>query len=160
MVNNQILLSALLSKGISGTGLQGVDSYLSDRSFKVSWRGEVSKSQHVATGVPQGSVPRPHLFSVYMASLGSLIQKHSFSYHCYSDDTQLYLSFHPWPKLGNWPAGLRPESAAVLGKPRMAAAISRKRRAWVSCGRWHRSPANGGLGAPWTTASISCERQA
>ncbi len=94
-VNNQILLSPPLSKGISRTGLQGVDSYLSDRSFKVSWRGEVSKSQHVATGVPQGSVPRPHLFSVYMASLGSLIQKHSFSYHCYSDDTQLYLSFHP-----------------------------------------------------------------
>ncbi len=95
MVNHQILLSTLLVKGISGTALQWFESYLSDRSFKVSWRGEVSKSQHLATGVPQGSVLGPLLFSVYMASLGSVIQKHGFSYHCYADDSQLYLSFHP-----------------------------------------------------------------
>ncbi len=93
-VNHQILLSTLLVKGISGTTLQWFESYLSDRSFKVSWRGEVSKSQHLATGVPQGSVG-PLLFSVYMASLGSVIQKHGFSYHCYADDNQLYLSLHP-----------------------------------------------------------------
>ncbi len=94
-VNHQILLSTLLVKGISGTTLQWFDSYLSDRSFKVSWRGEVSKSQHLTTGVPQDSVLGPLLFTVCMASLGSVIQKHGFSYHCYADDTQVYLSFHP-----------------------------------------------------------------
>ncbi len=94
-VNHQILPSTLLAKDISGTTLQWFESYLSDRSFKVSWRAEVSKSQHLATGVPQGSVLGPLLFSVYMASLGSVIQKHGFSYHCNADDTQLYLSFHP-----------------------------------------------------------------
>ncbi len=94
-VNHQFLMSTLLVKGISGTALQWFDSYLSDRSIKVSWRGDVSKLQHLATGVPQGSFLGPLHFSVYMASLGSVIQKHSFSYHCYADDTQLNLSFYP-----------------------------------------------------------------
>ncbi len=70
-VNHQILLSTLLRKGISGTALQWFESYLSDRSFKVSWRGEVSKSQHLAAGVHRASVLGPIFFSIYMASLGS-----------------------------------------------------------------------------------------
>uniref|UniRef100_A0A8C1RDE1 Reverse transcriptase domain-containing protein n=1 Tax=Cyprinus carpio TaxID=7962 RepID=A0A8C1RDE1_CYPCA len=93
-VNHQILLSTLRIKEISGTSLLWFNSCLSDRSFRVSWRGEVSKSQ-LDTGVPQGSVLGPLLFSIYMTSTGSVIQKHGFSYHCYTDDTQLYFSFQP-----------------------------------------------------------------
>ncbi len=65
-VNHQTLLSTLLRKGISGTALQWFDSYLSDKTFKVSWRGEVSKYQHLTTWVHQGSVLGPLLFSVYI----------------------------------------------------------------------------------------------
>ncbi len=43
-VNYQLFLSTILAKDISGTALQWFESYLSERSFKVSWRGEVSKS--------------------------------------------------------------------------------------------------------------------
>ncbi len=41
-VNHQILLSTLRKMGISGTALLWFESYLSDRFFRVSWRGEVS----------------------------------------------------------------------------------------------------------------------
>ncbi len=94
MVNHQILLTTQIEQGISDTALQWFEFYLSDRSFKVRWRSKVSKSQHLASGVPHGSVLGPLLFSIYMALLGSVIQIHGFSYHYYADDTQLYLSFH------------------------------------------------------------------
>uniref|UniRef100_A0A8C2XFQ1 Reverse transcriptase domain-containing protein n=1 Tax=Cyclopterus lumpus TaxID=8103 RepID=A0A8C2XFQ1_CYCLU len=92
-VNHQILISSLQDLGISGTALSLFSSYLTDRTYRVTWRGSVSEPCPLTTGVPQGSVLGPLLFSRYTNSLGSVIRSHGFTYHSYADDTQLILSF-------------------------------------------------------------------
>ncbi|XP_071223025.1 uncharacterized protein [Salvelinus alpinus] len=94
-VNHQILLSTLSELGISGVAHAWIASYLTGRSYQVAWRESVSAPRALTTGVPQGSVLGPLLFSLYTKSLGSVISSHGLSYHCYADDTQLIFSFPP-----------------------------------------------------------------
>ncbi|KAM9394616.1 uncharacterized protein ACWYII_033223 isoform 1-T1 [Salvelinus alpinus] len=94
-VNHQILLSTLSELGISGAAHAWIASYLTGRSYQVAWRESVSSPRALTTGVPQGSVLGPLLFSLYTKSLGSVITSHGLSYHCYADDTQLIFSFPP-----------------------------------------------------------------
>uniref|UniRef100_A0A673WK06 Reverse transcriptase domain-containing protein n=1 Tax=Salmo trutta TaxID=8032 RepID=A0A673WK06_SALTR len=94
-VNHQILLSTLSELGISGVAHAWIASYLTGRSYQVAWRESVSAPRTLTTGVPQGSVLGPLLFSLYTKSLGSVISSHGLSYHCYADDTQLIFSFPP-----------------------------------------------------------------
>ena len=93
-VNHKILLRRLSdSFGISGCALSWFQSYLSNRFQSVRIGSSKSDPVLLTTGVPQGSVLGPLLFTMYTRPLGSLITSHGVSYHFYADDSQLYLSF-------------------------------------------------------------------
>ncbi|KAJ8349141.1 hypothetical protein SKAU_G00277300 [Synaphobranchus kaupii] len=78
-VNHKLLISTLAEMGISGTALSWFVWYLIGRSYQVSWKGSISAPHPLSTGVPQGSVLGPLLFSMYTKSLGSVINSHGFS---------------------------------------------------------------------------------
>ena len=76
-VDHTILLQRLRSVfGLTDVVLQWIESFLSDRTQQVAFNGQLSATQPVLFGVPQGSVLGPLLYVSYTAELAKVVAGH------------------------------------------------------------------------------------
>ena len=85
-VDHDILLAKLHSYGIRGTPCDWFVSYLSI----VSISNTTSSSAVISCGVPQGSVPGPLLFLLYINDFPNC--SNLFDFHLFADDSNLFFA--------------------------------------------------------------------
>lgn len=90
-IDQRILIAKLGYFGLDTSAVELLQSYLCDRSQKVTYNNEISKPLKLTHGVPQGSILGPILFLLYVADFHTIVS-HCSSHH-YADDTQVYLPF-------------------------------------------------------------------
>jgi len=92
-VDHTLLLQRLaLQYGLADGVLQWMRSFVSGRTQKVLYDGQLSSVQPRQFGVPQGSVLGPLLFVMYTAELHQVVSSHGLILHQYADDCQVYFS--------------------------------------------------------------------
>jgi hypothetical protein len=91
LVNHNLLLNKLQNQfRFSNSAVNLIKAYISDRAQVVFSNGEYSQKSCLLTGVPQGSVLGPILFSLFINDISECIQY--CKYHLYADDLQIYNS--------------------------------------------------------------------
>ena len=92
-VDHKLLLSRLTkSFGVSGTALNWLSSYLSDRNQQVGIGTARSDPTFCTDGVPQGSVLGPLLFTIFISPISRIANHFGVKLQQYADDTQLHIA--------------------------------------------------------------------
>ncbi|KAK3085690.1 hypothetical protein FSP39_007270 [Pinctada imbricata] len=92
VIDHDILFRRLeFSYGITGSALAWIHSYLSDRSQRIAIGSTSSKAHALDIGVPQGSVLGPKFYCMFSKPVAQICRNHNMDYHCYADDTQIYM---------------------------------------------------------------------
>ena len=89
-LNFDILLSKLRYYGLSEIPLKFITNYLTNRNQYVKFESCISNLAPISTGVPQGFILGPLLFSIYIKDL--VMASSKFNYMMYADDTTLYFN--------------------------------------------------------------------
>ena len=97
-VNHRLMVSILHHIGLGNSSVKLMENYLHGRTQCVKVGNESSRFLSVRSGVPQGSIIGPDLFSIYTSFLPTCLK--TCKYHFYADDTVLYFSF-PKSKLAD-----------------------------------------------------------
>ena len=93
-IDHRILLSRLRRRfGVQRTASKWMTSYLYGRTQRIVIGQASSSSKPLNTGVPQGSVLGPILFSLYEQPIGEIVRKHGLTFHHYADDLQILITF-------------------------------------------------------------------
>ena len=88
-VCRQKLLLKLEHYGITGRNLQWIKKFLENRIQKDAVGGVTSSRSAVTSGIPQGAVLGPLLFSIYINDMSSTI---SSTIGLFADDAYIYIS--------------------------------------------------------------------
>ena len=90
-VDHDIFIGRMHAYSIRETVLRWFQSYLDRRSYRVLINNAFSSEHTLSCDVLQGSVLGARMYTIYVAPLANVINKHSINYHCYADDTLIYI---------------------------------------------------------------------